>query len=269
MLAHILCRSALATLAIGLLATAGTASAQGTPASKGGAFGGASYGDTTAVAPVAAPAPTAVAPAPTPPVATAPAEQAAPAPATTFEPPPPITVARERSIYDRLGIAVALGGGPEGFTSPDNTGTHTGGGWNVRATVGTKSLLGFEASYFGSAQSIDALGLSSNAILVGNGLQGSLRLNLTRQYEVGLLLLGGMAWRHYDLTNTTTSSADVQSADDVLEIPVGVGLQYPYRGLLFDVRADYRFTQYGNMMAAASNSDMNRWGVQGNIGFQF
>lgn len=268
MLAHVLSRSALATLAAGLLAAAGTASAQGTPDPKAGAFGGASYGGATAAAPVA-PAPAAVEPVAPPPVAAVPAEPAAPAPTLTFEPPAPIAVAHERSIYDRLGIAVALGGGPEGFASPSNTGTHTGGGWNVRATVGTKSLLGFEASYFGSAQSIDALGLSNNAILVGNGLQGSVRLNLTRQYDVGLLLLGGMAWRHYDLTNTSTSSADVQSADDVLEIPVGVGLQYPYRGLLFDVRADYRFTQYGNMMAAASNSDMNRWGVQGNIGYQF
>ncbi len=263
MLVHVFCRSALATLAIGLLATAGTAFAQGTPDPKAGAFGGAAYGGSPAAAP------TAVAPAATPPVAAAPAEQVAPVPTVFQEAPPPIAVTRERSIYERWGIAVALGGGPEGFASPSNTGTHTGGGWNVRAAIGTKSLLGFEASYFGSAQSIDALGLSNNAILVGNGMQGSLRLNLTREYDVGLLLLGGVAWRHYDLTNTSTASADVQSSDNVLEIPVGVGLQYPYRGLLFDVRADYRFTQYGNMMAAASTSDMNRWGVQGGIGYQF
>lgn len=261
MLAHVLCRSVLATLAIGLLATAGTASAQGTPDPKAGAFGGASYG-------VVPTAPVAVAPTVTPP-APGPTEPAAPPPALTYEPTPPTTVTREQSIYEQWGIAVALGGGPEGFASPNNTGTHTGGGWNVRAAIGTKSLLGFEAAYFGSAQSIDALGLSSNAILVGNGMQGSLRLNLTRQYDVGLLLLGGVAWRHYDLTNTSTTSADVQASDNVLEIPVGIGLQYPYRGLLFDVRADYRFTQYGNMMAAASNSDMNRWGVQGGIGYQF
>jgi hypothetical protein len=262
MLAHVLCRSALTTLAMGLLAT-GTAFAQASPDPKAGAFGGATYGG-AAVAPVA-PEPVAVAPTAEPPVAPAPVEQVAALP----EAPPPIPVARERSIYDRLGLAIALGGGPEGFASQTNTGTHTGGGWNVRATVGTKSLLGFEASYIGSAQSIDALGLSNNAILVGNGLQGSLRLNLTRDYDVGLLLLGGMAWRRYDVTNTNTSSADLQPSDDVLEIPVGVGVQYPYRGLLFDVRADYRFTQYGNMMAAASSSDMNRWGVQGNIGYRF
>lgn len=267
MLAHMLCRSAIATLAIGLLATVGTAAAQGTPDPKAGAFGGASYGG-----PIAAPA---IPPPATPPVvAPVPAAEVTPAPAPTYEAPPPKVVTREPSIrepsiYERWGIAVALGGGPEGFVSRTNTGTHTGGGWDVRATIGTKSLFGFEASYIGSAQSIDALGLSSNAVLVGNGVQGALRLNLTGQSDLGVFLLGGMAWRHYDLTNTDTTTADVQASDDVLEVPVGIGVQYAYRRILFDARADYRFTQYGNMMATASSSDMNRWGVQGNIGYQF
>lgn len=266
MLAHVFCRSALATLAIGLIGAVGTAAAQGTPGPKTGAYGGAAYGGATYGAPAAVTPPAA---APAAPIA-APAAQAAPAaPAATFEAPAPAVVEHQPSLYERWGIAVALGGGVEGFASPNNTGTHTGGGWNVRATIGTKSLFGFEASYFGSAQPIDALGLSSNAVLLGNGLQGSLRLNLTPQYDVGVFLLGGMAWRRYDLTNTNTTSADVLSSDDVLEFPIGAGLQYVYRGLLFDARADYRFTQYGNMMVTASNSDMNRWGVQGNIGYQF
>lgn len=260
MLAQTLYRSAFA-LAIGLLATAGTASAQ-TPDAKPGAFGGATYGS-PAAPPTAAASPVA------PPAAEPVVEAPPPAPPPAYEAPAPAVVAHQPSFYERWGIAVALGGGPEGFASPDNTGTHTGGGWAVRATMGTKSLFGFEASYFGSAQSIDALGLSNNAILVGNGLQGSLRVNLTSQYDVGVFLLGGLAWRRYDLTNTNTSSADVLSSDDVMEIPIGAGLQYVYRGLLLDARADYRFTQYGNMMVTASNSDMNRWGVQGNIGYQF
>ncbi|HET7503026.1 MAG TPA: hypothetical protein VFK02_18525 [Kofleriaceae bacterium] len=252
--------SALSALAVGLLAAAGTAAAQGTPDPKTGAFGGATYGGVTA-APAAPPA--------APPVA-APVVEAAPVPpAPTFEAPPPMEVVSQPSIYDRWGIAVSLGGGPEGFASPDNTGTHTGGGWNVRATIGTKSLLGFEASYFGSAQSIDALGLDPNAILVGNGLQGSLRLNLTRQYDVGLFLLGGMAWRHYGLSNVDTNTSDVTDSDNVLEVPIGAGVQYVVRGFLLDARADYRFTRYANMMATASNGDMSRWGVQGNIGYQF
>lgn len=261
MLALILRRSAFSTFAAGLLAVAGTAAAQGNPDPKTGAYGGATYGGVTATSPAAAPLP---APAPTPAAEVAPAE-----PALAYEAPPPIVVAPQPSFYDRWGIAVTLGGGPEGFASADNTGTHTGGGWNLRATMGTKSLLGFEASYIGSAQSIDALGLDPSAILVGNGLQGALRLNLTPNYDVGLFLLGGVAWRHYDLTNASTNTSDVTDSDDVLEIPIGPGVQYVYRGFLLDARVDYRFTQYGNMMATASNSDMNRWGIQGNIGYQF
>lgn len=264
MLAHILCRSALATLALGLIATTGIAAAQANPDPKQGAFGGASYGGVV-TAPVAPPV---VTPPAAPPAAPAAVEVAPVEPVAA----PAITApmeARQPSLYERWGIVVALGGGVEGFASADNTKTQTGGGWNVRATIGTKSLFGFEASYFGSAQSIDALGLSDNAVLVGNGVQGSLRLNLTPQYDVGVFLLGGLAWRHYDLANTNTTTADVRSSDDVMEVPVGAGVQYVYRRMLFDVRGDYRFTRYSNMMVTASSSDMNRWGVQGNIGYQF
>jgi len=250
-------------LAFGLLAAAGTAAAQGTPDRRAGAYGGATYGGMTAAVPAVPAAP----PAAAPPVAVPKAPPIAIEP--TYAAPPPMEVARQQSLYDRWGIAVTLGGGPEGFASPSNTGTDTGGGWNVRATIGTKSLLGFEASYFGSAQPIDALGLDPNAVLLGNGLQGSMRLNLTRQYDVGLFLLGGMAWRHYSLSNVDTNTSDVTDSDNVLELPIGAGVQYVYRGFLFDARAGYRFTQYGNMMATASNSDMSRWGVQGNIGYQF
>lgn len=264
MLAHLFCRPVLASLVLGLMATAGTAAAQAKPDPKQGAFGGAAYGGVV-TAPVAPPV---VAPPAEPPVAPPVAEAVPVEPAAA----PEVVVPKEApqpSIYERWGIVVALGGGVGGFASPDNTGTHTGGGWDLRATIGTKSLFGFEASYFGSAQSIDALGLSNNAVLLGNGVQGALRLNLMPQSDFGPFLFGGLAWRHYDLTNTNTTTADVKSSDDVMEFPIGVGVQYVYRRMLFDLRGDYRFTQYGNMMVSATNSDMNRWGVQGGIGYQF
>ena len=260
MLVKTVSRYALAAAAVGLVATAGTSSAQKSPtgSGSGSAVGGAAYGGATYGAkPTPAPAPVTE--------ATPPEPAAEPAPAPQYETPPPT----EEAFYKRLGIAMALGGGVEGFESPSHTGTHTGGGWTVRATFGTRSILGFEASYIGSAQEINMFGLDHNAVLVGNGAQASLRLNLTPQYDFGVFLLGGAAWRHYSLSNTAIATADVRNHDDVLEIPFGLGISYTYEGLLLDARGDYRLTEYSNMFAGASNSDMNRWSVQGNIGYQF
>ncbi|HEY5949142.1 MAG TPA: hypothetical protein VIV40_26800 [Kofleriaceae bacterium] len=166
---------------------------------------------------------------------------------------------------------MALGGGVEGFTHERDTGTDPGGGWNVRAVLGTKTMFGLEGSYIGSAQRIDAIGLDNNAVLVGNGAQGALRFNATPQYDIGVLLIGGLAWRHYNLANESFNTSDVQNNDNVLEFPIGAGLQYDYFGMLLDARVEYRFTNYGDMMgpAASSGSGMDRWGVQANAGYRF
>ncbi|MGE5181634.1 MAG: hypothetical protein ACM31C_06215 [Acidobacteriota bacterium] len=254
-------RSALAALVIGL--AAGTAAAQGAKGAYGGAsYGGASYGGAPApAAPVAAePAPAA---APTP----APVEAAPPEPA--YETPSVTEAAPTPPFYERWGLAMTIGGGPEGFSSRTNTSTQIGGGWNVRAILGNKSYLGVEASYVGSAQGFEAAGMDKNAVLVGSGVGGALRLNFAPKYALGPFIFGGAGWRHYSLTNASYNNSGIKSTDNVAEFPIGGGLQYIYGGLLVDARLDYRFTQNGNMMPAASNTDMGRWGIEGNIGYQF
>jgi len=166
---------------------------------------------------------------------------------------------------------MALGLGVEDFIHEDETGTDPGGGWNVRAVLGTRTMFGFEGSYIGSAQRIDAIGLENGAVLAGNGAQAALRFNATPQYDFGLLLIGGVAWRHYNLTNESFNTSDVQDNDDVLEFPIGTGVQYDFKGMLFDARVEYRFTNYGDMMGptASSGSAMDRWGVQTSAGYRF
>jgi hypothetical protein len=85
------------------------------------------------------------------------------------------------STLERYVIGVALGGGVEGFTN--NTmrdATNDGGGWNVRLALGTRSMIGAEVAYIGSEQSIDALGLDTSALLVGNGAEANVRFNITQ-----------------------------------------------------------------------------------------
>ncbi|KAB2898384.1 MAG: outer membrane beta-barrel protein [Kofleriaceae bacterium] len=256
-------RSKLAALAAIPLTIIGTAAAQA-PDPDPDPYGGTTYGGATYGIPPT-PEPTAVIPPAKPATPTAlPAEEPPPAEWSYEEP-------RSESFIDRWGAAMALGGGVDSFVDPADTNVDPGGGWNVRAVLGTKTRFGIEAAYIGSAQNIDAIGLDSAAVLLGNGAQGMLRFNMLPQSKVGVLLLGGLAWRHYELANESFNTSDVQDEDDVLEIPLGVGVQYDYRGLLLDARAEFRFTNYGDMLGPRANAsdDMNRLGVNGSVGYRF
>jgi hypothetical protein len=183
---------------------------------------------------------------------------------------------------ERLGIGIAAGAGAGGFTGSDLRGTsNTGGDWDVRLTFGTRSPLAFEASYIGSAQRLSALGLDNNAMLVGNGAQGALRLNATVGLPVQPFVFGGVAWRRYDVTNSATNTSDVAETDDVLELPVGAGIAGLVKGLMVDVRGEFRYTtnadlvQTGNLdqpVVGVSDSQfgtMHRWGINANVGYEF
>ena len=58
-----------------------------------------------------------------------------------------------------IGLAVMAGGGVTDFTQgATRNETTVGGSWDVRALVGTRTWIGFEASYIGGANPIKALG---------------------------------------------------------------------------------------------------------------
>ncbi len=203
-------------------------------------------------------------------------------------PPPPadttVVVADTDDDYDamdRYGITVAIGGGTSGFTNDAmKTATDFGGNWDVRLSFGTQSPLSIEASYIGSAQSIHALGLDDDAILVGNGAQAALRLNGTFGLPVQPFIFGGAAWRRYDLTNADFNTSAVNDSDDVLEIPVGLGIAGKWSGLVLDLRGEFRAALDNDMVPNFEvdpdedfgNDDfaaMHRWGVNASIGYEF
>jgi hypothetical protein len=173
--------------------------------------------------------------------------------------------------YDHIGFELSAGGGVEAFAKSDMTNTtSTGGSWNVRGTMGANEYLALEGLYIGSAQSIGALGLS-NSTLVGNGAQGDLRLNATTNYPVQPFIYGGAAWRHYNLTNSNNNVSDISNTDDVLEVPAGVGIGAKFGQFVVDARGEYRWSFFGSMVPTlgGGSANMDRWGVSGNIGYNF
>ena len=187
--------------------------------------------------------------------------------------PAPVTplVEREQSIYDRYGIAVSLGGGVEGFTGDTmRSTTDPGGGWNVRLGVGLKSPLSLEAAYIGSAQNIDALGLTGDALLVGNGAQANARLNLTGGMAVQPFIFGGAAWKRYQIMNEDANTSALIDDDDLVEFPLGIGIGGRFSGLNLDLRGEYRIATDADLISRTNpDARMDRFGVNASIGMAF
>jgi len=228
-------------------------------------------------APEPAPVPPAAAPEPAP--EPAPAAEAAPPPPPPPAPiivpvtavPPPIAVNPDKPASG-LGIEATVGGGAIGFIDEGARNVaNTGASWDARLMFGSRLPVAVEGAYVGSVQSIDALGLSTNSLLVGNGVEGTLRINLTRT-RVQPYLFGGVGWTHYELSNTATNTSNILGRDDIGTVPLGAGVTARFgRGFIFDVRGTYRATFDDQLMQGQSANDtsMQTWNASGRLGFEF
>jgi hypothetical protein len=186
---------------------------------------------------------------------------------------------RQRTAHDtshtwvgNLGAGVLVGGGFEDFTN-SNLRSMTGGGgaWNARVLAGTRQFVGVEAAYVGAARGVDALGVQSNAVLVSNGVEGAVRLNVPVVLRSRQLLepfgFVGLGWQRYQVTNTNTNTSSLANNDDIMSMPVGGGLEYAIGRFMADARFTYRSTYYNDLMRFGGN--VNNWGVSTQVGVSF
>jgi hypothetical protein len=193
--------------------------------------------------------------------------------------PTPFYVGQPKQAYPlghtwvaRLGTGILVGGGYEEFTNNTMQNmTGTAGMWTARVLAGTRHFVGMEAAYLGNARSIDALGLQTNANLISNGVEGNARVNVPVVMRRAQLLepfaFVGIGWQHYQVTNTTTFTADLARTDDVMAVPVGGGLEYAIGRFMADARFTYRATYYNDLLRAGAN--LNSWGLATQVGFSF
>jgi len=181
----------------------------------------------------------------------------------------------EEHIRSGFGISVQGGGGVTDFTgSSERQLTNVGGSWDIRAVVGTRSIVGFEGAYVGSARGMSTT-WGSNTELVGNGLEGNLRLNLPLlQNEVLIEPFGflGLGWSNYYMTNFGDNGQVFSNTDNVGTVPMGAGLAVGYRGLILEARFTYRPTFDDNQLLVAGNNDnldLDTWNAGLMIGFEF
>ncbi len=168
-----------------------------------------------------------------------------------------------------FGMEAQVGGGVIGFTDPRMAAyANVGGDWTARLIFGTRSVVAVEAAYVGSAQRINALGLTGNALLVGNGVEGDVRINfLTGMWQP--YLAGGVTWTHYSLTNYDTNTSAVDNADNTLGFPASVGLAMRYHGAVLDLRGTLMPVTDAEMISAPNQPGMHNWSANLKLGWEF
>jgi outer membrane protein OmpA-like peptidoglycan-associated protein len=225
-----------------------------------------------------APAEPPAAPEETPPPAEGPLAEATPAPEVAPVPYPEAPLEEqmeEPTGLARVGLGFALGGGIVDFTDDEARAlTDIGGSWDLRAIIGTRLPVALELAYIGQAQNVDVLGIGDSSVLLGNGAEGVLRLQLPT-FFVRPYALGGLGWMHYSLTNTGGNSSAMANSDDVLTIPLGLGitLAAPFGGT-FDVRGTFKAAYGEDLMTGVYagtglEASLHTWGVDARLGWEF
>ena len=215
--------------------------------------------------PVEEPAPATTAP---PPVAPMPLPYT---PIAVVPPPEPASALRPPS---RIGMEATVGAGAIGFIDESaRNATQTGASWDARLLVGSRLPIALEGAYIGSVQNIQALGLNTDSLLLGNGVEGTVRVNLTSA-RIQPYLFGGVGWTHYQLTHTVANTSSISDKDDIGTLPLGGGVSARVgRAVILDIRGTYRATFADDMMKATSlngnSSSMQTWNGAGRVGFEF
>jgi len=176
------------------------------------------------------------------------------------------------TLMSDYGMEVAVGGGVADFVDSNMRDfTGTAGMWDARLTFGTRSPIAIEAAYVGTAQSIDAIGLDTNSVLLGTTLEGNVRFNIIPDEDVQPYLVGGLGWRRYSLVNDNVNVSDINETDDTLEIPLGGGLAYRYRGFVADARLQYVVVTNEDLISTGNGDhlDMDSWNLGAKVGMEF
>lgn len=168
------------------------------------------------------------------------------------------------------GVELLLGGGYSNFTGSTAREYSSGAGtWNLRGVFGSRLPVGFEAAYVGSAQDLNVTGLDTGAYLLGNGVEGSLRLAIPIEmgwWMVAPFATAGVGWNYYSLQSTDTNTSIISEEDSNFTLPLAVGLDAVYQGFTMSARLTYRPSFDDDILGGA---DLSTWGVTGNIGFEF
>lgn len=172
-----------------------------------------------------------------------------------------------------FGVGAMVGGGLMNFLNDDvRDFVDVGGAWNARLIFGTRSMLAAELEYNGSAQDVEALGLDTDAVLLGSGATASARMNLTDEARIQPFFLAGFGWQNYTIVNEDFNESNMRDDDNLYQIPLGVGLDYRQGGFLADLRGKVSILGDNDLIVPTDRTDdteLHNWSVNLSLGWEF
>jgi hypothetical protein len=172
------------------------------------------------------------------------------------------------------GFAVQAGGGATAFSRHGARNEFgTGGYWDARAVLGSRSFLGAELAYVGSARDIKAAGVSDDAALVGNGAEAVARANLP--LSVGALrvepfLFGGVGWTYYQVVKSDINTSGIKDHANAFVVPFGTGVSAAYSHFIVDARFTYRAVVDDKLVPTngSDHLDLQNWSAGLTVGYE-
>jgi outer membrane protein OmpA-like peptidoglycan-associated protein len=225
------------------------------------------------------PAPEATAPVeptpPPPPVETPPPVEAPPPVATM----PAETGVSARSLEPRpmsgIGMGITAGAGVTDFWyNRARSFTDAGVTWDARLTVGTRLPVGLDLAYVGSSQNINLAGFSTDAYLLGQGVEAALRVQYPRGW-VRPYAFGGVGWRQLSLKRQNVFGTGFNDYDNQGTVPFGVGVAVgQVNGIMFDLHGTGRVMFDDDLLrnvlqSQGDHAATNNWDVTARIGGEF
>lgn len=175
-------------------------------------------------------------------------------------------------LLTEWGMSISVGLGVGGFVDEDMRDfVEVAGAWDARVVLGTRTNFAIEAAYTGGAAEIDALGLDKDAALISSGAEANLRYNM-RTGALQPYAVAGVGVRHYELVNADTNTSNVTDSDNVIEMPIGIGMSYRYRGFVSDIRGTFRPAFSENLIETTGNQSstkLHNWGMNLTAGWEF
>ena len=174
------------------------------------------------------------------------------------------------------GFGFQVGGGVTGFSRKETRDSFgTGGYWDARALIGSRSFLGAELAYVGSARDASAGGLAGNAALLGNGAEAAVRVNLpieSNRLLVEPFLFGGVGWTYYQVINGEGNSSNIKDHANALSIPFGAGVSTAFNHFMLDARFTYRAVFDDDLVRLTSgdrdHADLQNWSAGLTVGYE-
>jgi len=174
----------------------------------------------------------------------------------------------------RSGVRLIVGAGVEDFVGDTMRQTsNMNGNWGLHAAFDLQKHFVLEAGYIGTASQINAPIGNTEATLVGTTFEALGRLMPLPEQSVRPYAFLGAAWRRYDVTGEsfTTADAGMNDSTDLLQLPVGAGVEYEKGGFIADARFTFRPSAGGELVLEDKGeyASMHTWGLNAAVGYEF